>query len=267
MIASFPFIASSMDSNARAFCQASGATDRAAINYFVKGIKNLGLWDDMVCWPLRSAQNAGTGSTAYSLGGLGTYNGTLVNGPTWGADGVNFADNTTQIITTNFAPLIYNNISVFSVMQCNPGGDAFNVVAALREDSGSFTRRATFAQRWTGDQFRTIPFAASGSWPEAFVSGFVDGTYHSALFKLQVTSSPKVASIAVDGSADTSTNDSSATLAGPDALFYMGNEGLTGVRALSGNLSFVACFNSVSLSNSLLHELLKSTLGQGLGLP
>jgi hypothetical protein len=90
MIAGFPFIASSFDPDARAFVQTSGATDRAAINHFVKGIRALGLWDDMVCWPLRSAQNAGTGSTAYSLGGLGTYNGTLVNGPTWGADGVNF---------------------------------------------------------------------------------------------------------------------------------------------------------------------------------
>jgi hypothetical protein len=88
MIAGFPFIASSFDPDARAFVQTSGATDRAAINHFVKGIRALGLWDDMVCWPLRSAQNAGTGSTAYSLGGLGTYNGTLVNGPTWGADGL-----------------------------------------------------------------------------------------------------------------------------------------------------------------------------------
>jgi hypothetical protein len=88
MIAGFPFIASSFDPDARAFVQTSGATDRAAINHFVKGIRALGLWDDMVCWPLRSAQNAGTGSTAYSLGGLGTYNGTLVNGPTWGVDGI-----------------------------------------------------------------------------------------------------------------------------------------------------------------------------------
>jgi hypothetical protein len=102
MIAGFPFIASSMDSDARAFCQVSGAQDRAAINFFVKGIKNLGLYDDMVCWPLRSAQNAGTGSTAYSLGGLGTYDGTLVNGPTWGVDGIDFAAATSQTKTDAF---------------------------------------------------------------------------------------------------------------------------------------------------------------------
>jgi hypothetical protein len=89
MILSFPFLTASFDADARAYINTSGATDRAAINHFVKGIKRLGLYSSMVCWPLRSSQNAGTGSTAYSLGGLGTYNGTLINGPTWGADGIN----------------------------------------------------------------------------------------------------------------------------------------------------------------------------------
>ena len=68
----------------------TNVTAQNAINDFVLGIKNLGLYNNMVCWPLRSSQNAGTGTTAYSLGGLGTYNGTFTNGPTWGVDGVNF---------------------------------------------------------------------------------------------------------------------------------------------------------------------------------
>jgi len=61
---------------------------RQQILDFVKGIKALGLWNNMVCWPLRSSQNAGTGTTAFSLGGAGTFNGTLTNGPTWGDGGV-----------------------------------------------------------------------------------------------------------------------------------------------------------------------------------
>jgi hypothetical protein len=76
------------DADATAFAAASGATDVAALSAFVKGVKELGLWSNMVCWPLRSSQNAGTGGTAYSLGGLGTFDGTLTNGPTWGADGI-----------------------------------------------------------------------------------------------------------------------------------------------------------------------------------
>jgi hypothetical protein len=53
----------------------------------------------MVAWPLRSTQNKGTGTTAYSLGGFGFYNGTLTNGPTWGTGGITF-DGTNDYITT-----------------------------------------------------------------------------------------------------------------------------------------------------------------------
>jgi hypothetical protein len=53
------------------------------INKFVVGIKKLGLWNSMVCWPMRSIHNAGTGSTVYSLGGYGNFNGTLINSSTW----------------------------------------------------------------------------------------------------------------------------------------------------------------------------------------
>jgi hypothetical protein len=115
MILSFPFIAASFDADARAFINTSGATARAEINHFVKGIKKLNLYSSMVCWPLRSTQNAGTGSTAYSLGGLGTYNGTLVNGPTWGADGVNFNGITTYI----------SNAALFDNAQGTIGAFAF----------------------------------------------------------------------------------------------------------------------------------------------
>jgi hypothetical protein len=97
-----------LDRDAREFIQRAGVTDAAArsqINEFVRGIKGLGLWDSMVCWPLRSSQNAGTGTTAYSLGGLGTFNGTLVNGPTWGADGINMDSAGSEIIEWTTSPL------------------------------------------------------------------------------------------------------------------------------------------------------------------
>jgi len=57
------------------------------LNKFIVGIKKLGLWSSMVCWPMRSIHNAGTGSTVYSLGGLGAYNGTMTNSPVWNSDG------------------------------------------------------------------------------------------------------------------------------------------------------------------------------------
>jgi hypothetical protein len=90
-----------VDSNAQSFITASGATDVRAIDQFVKGVKALGLYDSMVCWPLRSSQNSGTGTTAYSIGGLGTFNGTLVGGPAWGAGGIVY-DGVDDRITTAF---------------------------------------------------------------------------------------------------------------------------------------------------------------------
>ena len=60
------------------------------INKFIIGLKKLGIWSNTICWPLRSIHNAGTGTTAYSIGGLGIYNGTLTNSPTWGFDGMSF---------------------------------------------------------------------------------------------------------------------------------------------------------------------------------
>ena len=81
------------DADASTYFTTAGVTNTAGrqqISRFVTGIKDLGLYNNMVCWPLRSSQNAGTGTTAYSLGGLGTFNGTLTNGPTWGVDGIIF---------------------------------------------------------------------------------------------------------------------------------------------------------------------------------
>jgi hypothetical protein len=57
------------------------------INKFAIGVKKLGLWNSMVCWPMRSIHNAGKGSTVYSLGGLGIHNGTMVGSPVWNTNG------------------------------------------------------------------------------------------------------------------------------------------------------------------------------------
>jgi hypothetical protein len=69
-----------------------------AINDFVLGLKNLGLWSSILCWPLRSTQNAGTGATVYSLGGNQTSNATLT-GASWTTDGVFFSGSTQYMIS------------------------------------------------------------------------------------------------------------------------------------------------------------------------
>ena len=93
------------------------------INKFVIGLKKLGLWESIICWPLRSIHNAGKGSIIYSLGGLQVSNGTMVNLPTWQRDGVYFAPNSYANVI-NYANYPYNTgqfgLSIFSVI--NPIG-------------------------------------------------------------------------------------------------------------------------------------------------
>jgi hypothetical protein len=69
---------------------------RQLIIDFAQGIDRLGLWNSMVCWPLRSSQNGRSGTTAFSLGGLGRFDGTLTGTPlpSWTADGVTFGAST-----------------------------------------------------------------------------------------------------------------------------------------------------------------------------
>jgi hypothetical protein len=72
---------------------------------------------------MRGIHNAGTGSTVYSLGGLGTFNGTLVNSPTWGTNGI--TNSATGRIDTNWlidgggqAHIFVGNSTTASALRC-----------------------------------------------------------------------------------------------------------------------------------------------------
>ena len=69
--------------------------DRSVLQ-FINGLQDMGLWDKIICWPLKSTQNVGLGTLAYGIGGLSktenyTYDlldGTLVNNASWSLSGI-----------------------------------------------------------------------------------------------------------------------------------------------------------------------------------
>jgi hypothetical protein len=73
------------------------AVGRCEVLWFTRGMKALNLWNNTVCWPTRSYQNAGTGSTVFSLGGLGIHNGTLVNIASWDRSGIFWSINNSSL--------------------------------------------------------------------------------------------------------------------------------------------------------------------------
>jgi hypothetical protein len=266
MILGFPTLTASFDQDARVFINASGATDRAAVNYFVKGIKRLGLWSSMVCWPLRSTQNAGTGSTAYSLGGLGAYNGTLVNGPTWGADGITFARTSTQHITTGLQFNGASDVSFFFASNTNDdGGGAAGIISlGGTRAAGAITTTVHTCLADNGGNFYQSSFIIS---PDTVVARPANSSTSLHVFEPLTP----VARVATNKGALASATPSSAPLGGTSPAFVIGAQGTTlGDRGFNGVMHVAIALNGVSATSTQfnsLHDLYKATLGQGLGLP
>jgi hypothetical protein len=251
-----------IDPDAQAFIDVSGATDIQGINNFVKGIKALGLWSSMVCWPLRSSQNAGTGSTAYSLGGLGTYNGTLINGPTWGADGVNFASASDQ------------RIDVSTSLVFSPTTVPFNAMTVQNATSISGSHANLFGRGKLNDSLSDISWAlratTTTSQPQisdgtAQTLYNVSGNSLNTFKAFQMFSESDLIRANIDagsfttGAARTPNQDATHTL-------RIGTT-ITGTLYFDGKISFALFGNSASANSAALYALYKSTLGQGLGLP
>lgn len=100
------------DVDAAAFVAATNGTQLSELSDFCKGLKSLGLWSSTVCWPMRAHQNHGTGTIIRSLGGLGSYNGTMTNGPTWGTTGMGFANGMAFV---SASAVLGSNVTLFGV--------------------------------------------------------------------------------------------------------------------------------------------------------
>lgn len=140
-----------LDADAAAHIAATGATDVVALDAWVRGLKALGIWNDIVCWPMRAAQNHGTGTVLRSLGGLGAFNGTLVNGPTWGADGIFMNATTKAVALPSSADSFLANLRSSFVVFVS-GDDRLN--QHLVEITGNdLTTRVFLMHRFDGQNF------------------------------------------------------------------------------------------------------------------
>jgi hypothetical protein len=243
-------------------CNITATTPRRQIRDFAAGVNALGLWNSMVCWPLRSSQNAGTGTTAYSLGGLGTFNGTLVNGPVWGADGVT-ADNANEEIRLPDEPSIYNARSGMFVFSTT--ATANQSLLEIQTGVGSFYPVLNYAgannDGYAGPRFLvTRASAISINFSASRTTNIT--TFQSCAFSATDTTD----SVFQDGSLAVSGSRSGLSAINPTgarairAMFF---------RSASTVGSFGALFSQslTSDQHTGLHSLYKQTLGTGLGLP
>ena len=236
------------DADASTYFTTAGVTNTAGrqqISRFVTGIKDLGLWSSMVCWPLRSSQNAGTGTTAYSLGGLGTFNGTLVNSPSWGVDGITFTSGSSQTITVP-------NITISQT----------DVIVATCQAATSGNLR-TFQSIWGADGLGIwAGFGGTNFWDCRSTAGTLNrqsgGSAPTTCRFTHGIASTSGSSFFVNGTSILS-NAVSSTNANLNTVRINENGG-------NGNIAFAMFAQSIT-GNASLYTLYKTTLGAGLGLP
>lgn len=250
------------DADAAAYFDRAGVTDAVAksqINAFVKGVKDLGLYNNMVSWPLRSAQNKGSGTTAYSLGGFGTYDGTLTNGPTWGASGITFDGTNDYISITTFVTGYLNTL-----FYSGSHSAITNVEKAMyfygNEIGTSFS--ASFGIEATS---LTSPFPDVGR--TTTISGLGSGVQYSATGVFN----PAGSSMARFYNGGSKVINSSVTYpTSSTAEVNIGTRlGVITNSPFLGTIAIATYFNT-ALSDAnvaALHALYKTTLGTGLGLP
>lgn len=81
---------SGLDSDVAAYVATTSATDYLGLNDIAIYLKAQSLWDHCRYFSGKSAQNIGSGSTVYALGGWTSNNVTLDVGGTWASDGIDF---------------------------------------------------------------------------------------------------------------------------------------------------------------------------------
>jgi hypothetical protein len=253
------------DADATAFAAASGATDVSGLSAFVKGVKELGLWSDMVCWPLRSSQNAGTGDTVYSLGGLGTFNGTRVNGPAWTADGLTFD-------ATNESVQLPDNASLYNARS--------GMVAFKTTDSASSQQLIEFQSTLSAaDWYYLFRFQATA---DVTASGVRLAMTRNATSSLNDNTGRTInltdfqsAAFTMDNTTDNVFRNGAIEVgAARTGLSAINPTGARNVRLIFGNSnastgSFAAT-SSAKWSDAqvaALHSLYRDTLGTGLAIP
>ena len=259
-----PFHRRRLDPDAADFCRRSGATDRAAINAFVRGVKDLGLWNNIVCWPLRSSQNAGTGTTAYSLGGLGTYNGTLVNGPTWGTSGITFVNASSQHILMGSQVFTNSDYTMFAAFKLTDVATSNLLAFALTWSAGGFL--GVESNGGTRDRHLAWTNTGASSGARLSASG-VSTVMHTAA----LTANASEFRLFTNGASFDSGvgNYQIITGSGKTAIGAANNSGANTIGHFNGEIAFAfAASQHLSAANvAALNNLYKSTLGTGLGLP
>jgi hypothetical protein len=264
---------SGFDADAVAYFERAGVTDATAkgqINSFVKGMKDLSLYSSMACWPLRSSQNKGSGTIAYSLGGLGTYNGTLVNSPSWTTDGIDHTAASSQ--TTSFPLNVVDygatGFSLYFAGKLKTGTQGFSMIFG-QEGGTAPTSMGMIRLGAVASAEIQLNVSYTGGAVARTISANAVNTFNSFGATISPSSVGLVFNDSTSFSAPSGTYNASKE-AEADSLRTASRGPTTVSKVYADLISSFGLFTSSSLNASQFSSLIslyKTTLGTGLSLP
>jgi len=230
------------------------------LNKFIVGIKKLGLWNSMVCWPMRSLHNAGTGSTVYSLGGLGIHNGTLTNTIEWSNLGLKTFNTIAGSVVGTFRSADSSNfpITLLAVNIRNSNNYATGIDPLIQV--GTSTNNLSLSRRGnsSNDNY-TIRNNSGLNISSPAITPFQWYTIYSSI-------DSNLANLSINKRlASYQQNISAQTLLPTNTSFRLSDSPASGTG--DSIQQFASIFLNTPTNDATLHDLYKSTLGNGLRLP
>jgi hypothetical protein len=249
--------------------------DAVDIDNFIIGLKDLGLWNAMVCWLLRSQHNIGTGSTVLSLGSLGKSNndGIMLNAfSTWGTNGITFGGTVANSARINLPADIRFQISysasIFGCLNYQSGViEDNNLAVFLWRDADNDPTFPTIQINQQASAGIVSSVNRNSTRYEINRGGVFSNGYSTvaASFEVNAQSSYKNGSfLARETNLGTINPASGSISTTPNCYIGRGNY-VTGGVTLS--ISLVAAKVLTNSEMTSLHNLYKATIGKGLGLP
>lgn len=270
----FPLAKRSLfDADALAYCARSGATDIAAISAFVRGIKSLGLWSSVVCWPLRSAHNAGTGTTVHALGGMEKYTGTLTNGPAWSSNGIVLSPNHYVSIPAISTPPAWTEFTAVVAIKTDASNSnsIFNAicVGSVNNPTNSYFCHNQYGPN--GQRQIQVTGLTGGSRLFGDVASGTNvgiGWYFASCGTNNLPSPASATGFTEQNGSRNSTSSGSGVLprtATGGSTGFLGTQSTTRSETSAGVLWFTSFLTTTQIAS--VTTLFKNTLGQGLALP
>jgi hypothetical protein len=248
--------------------------DINSVSDFVKGLKLLNLWGNVIFWPLRANQNAGSGNTVYSLGGLtggSRLDGTLISNPIWYAHGI-FFNNLNQYISLSGASIntdAFTSLSVLSTIASNNNSHLFGLFQYLSSNPTRGVNHSIYGL--TGNGVITFTGLTGGTRYKGNqnVTNVGIGFYYASAGVSDLSDPVNSTGFVQLNSTRNTTSSGSGTLP------YTFNSNLYWLFGFQGSIrseiaSFQIWFSGKLLTQSeilQLQNLYKSTLGKGLNLP